>query len=527
MNHFDDEVEVYEELISKNGHAAFVGGTGHGKTVAMIGAVNKAIEKTKSFLVFDPRKEFLYSTSGKAKETGYDVVVIDYSDISKSKTFNPLTYVKDIDKFEHDEAIEELNTIMDQLVPPSKDDKESYWRSSGNDLGLGSLIALLEGAPQYFSLPSAYAFASAAKSKLQLRQFLSQLEKGSVARLLLEGFAAAPADTSGCIVSSFTDNVAFCVKGNAILKAFVRDDFHISDIKDAEKPIAIYLCIPETSNEKYLKICSIFCNQLIHHLFKLAAENRGALNREFDFFLDEFPALSEALPEFPKYISFCRSRNIFFKFVCQTLSQLETVFSKKEMQTIFDNTNSVVYFAINDVEELRKISDKIGERKINFGSYMENRPLLSPNEIAALPIGQAVVFVNGGNKKAVIKFPYDASQNTAYPPINPEKIDLDDEVEIFDFENFFESQKKRTKSKNRRQNSIKNELIRELLGDEDEITPGRILFENQSLFDRKFIVNVLEIDTENKELIKQLADQTNLHVNFLVALLKTKKNYSF
>lgn len=527
MNGFDEEKEVLKELWNDECHEQVFGRTGSGKTVFLAKKVFKLIEKGDSFVCSTPRDDVLRKTSEAAKESGYNVIMIPLDEnIGNKKTFNFTTFIKTIDKESHDKAVELIDRCMNRLIPECKDTKEVYWRNTGQNLGFTALLSLLELNPDHFSLPSAFSLVSEAKRRYRtengsvpcLQEFMKMLDANSSARLLAQSFLENAEETSGCVQSQFLDFTGFCVKSKGLMRAFTRDGFDIAEeIRDEDKPFAVYICLSETATPKFYQIASILIDQMLCHLFSLAERNGGSLNRPVRFVLDEFATISRSFPDFPKMISICRARNIWFTYALQSVNQLNANFSADEVETINDNTHSFVYFATNDLKTNKYLSEKCGERKIDFGNHTEMIPLISANEISALPIGKALVLIRGGLKKAVVKFPYDDQKFQRYSSVSPEEIEDNREPDLFNFRAFFESKNK--KESNDLENVVKNELVRKLLSDEaTHVKRG-----NPSIFKCKYVVNVLDFDKNNPKLLKTLSDQVSMHPGLLLKMLKERR----
>ena len=168
---------------------------------------------------------------------------------------------------------------------------------------------------------------------------------------------------------------------------------------------AIYIILPEEDQSKYFMV-SLLIQQLYREILVIADEHGGALPNRVMFYTDE-------LGTFPKIeglesmFSAGRSRKISIVAIIQSFAQLEQTYGKEGQEIITDNTQLTVFggFAPNS-QSAEVLSKALGEQTVQSGSVshgkdnssslqMIGRPLMTVDELKAMPKGQFVVMKTG------------------------------------------------------------------------------------------------------------------------------------
>ena len=151
---------------------------------------------------------------------------------------------------------------------------------------------------------------------------------------------------------------------------------------------------------------SLLIQQLYREILVIADEHGGALPNRVMFYTDE-------LGTFPKIeglesmFSAGRSRKISIVAIIQSFAQLEQTYGKEGQEIITDNTQLTVFggFAPNS-QSAEVLSKALGEQTVQSGSVshgkdnssslqMIGRPLMTVDELKAMPKGQFVVMKTG------------------------------------------------------------------------------------------------------------------------------------
>ena len=168
---------------------------------------------------------------------------------------------------------------------------------------------------------------------------------------------------------------------------------------------AIFVILPEEDQGKYFMV-SLLIQQLYREILTFADECGGTLPNRVMFYCDE-------LGTFPKIdgleamFSAGRSRKISMVAIIQSFAQLEKTYGKQGMEIITDNTQLTIFggFAPNS-QSAEVLSKSLGERTVLSGSVSQGkmnsrslqmiaRPLMTSDELKALPKGQFIVMKTG------------------------------------------------------------------------------------------------------------------------------------
>ena len=190
----------------------------------------------------------------------------------------------------------------------------------------------------------------------------------------------------------------------------------------SDKPSALFIIIPDEKNTRHA-IANIYISQLYKILIERANERakqtggEPELARNVYFLLDEFGNL----PKFEKMKSFItagRSRKIFLMLVLQDYTQLASIYGEQDAATIKNNCNIHIFIGTKDAKTREDFSKNCGNIQINIttknksssantldptqgqtstsvSSQIQQRPLISPDELDHLPPNQVVVNMFG------------------------------------------------------------------------------------------------------------------------------------
>ena len=164
--------------------------------------------------------------------------------------------------------------------------------------------------------------------------------------------------------------------------------------------------MPEEDNSKYFMV-SLLIQQLYREILAVADENGGKLKNRVVFYCDEFGTLPK-IESAEMMFSASRSRRVSIVPIIQSFAQLEKNYGKEGAEIIIDNTQLTVFggFAPNS-ESAQTLSKSLGSRTVLSGSVsqskndpsrslqMMERPLMTPDELKALPKGTFIVTKTG------------------------------------------------------------------------------------------------------------------------------------
>ena len=165
--------------------------------------------------------------------------------------------------------------------------------------------------------------------------------------------------------------------------------------------------MPEEDPSKNF-MAGLMIQQLSRELFAVADENGGKLKNRVVFFCDELGTMPpfDILPLF----SAGRSRKLTLVPIIQSLAQLEKNYGKEGSEILQDNCQDTIFggFAPNS-QTAEILSKALGNQTVQGGYIskakdgvnqslqMMGRPLMTPDELKAIPKGSFVVMKTGTN----------------------------------------------------------------------------------------------------------------------------------
>lgn len=364
-----------------------IGQPGCGKTTAV--AMNElytCIKAGHSALVNDNSKCELYKETGAlAKEYGYNVICLDFLNYDKDR-YN--FYEESVNAYLDDDyvrASELITVISETLVAPFYHRKsDPFWSQSAETYIEGVSNYLLEDE-QFNNLT--LARVAELCNENQADRIAANMYDGlyPMSYPLLEGTLSAPPKTKQSILVSAFMAMKPVLVNEALKKMTSTSTFDLKQI-GKEKTI-IYICYPEYTT-KFNSLISLFIKLLIDELYREASKHDNhELEIPFHFIIDEFASFK--IVGCYEYMSTCRSRNIRFTILMQSLEQLKINYSEEIANSIFDICQNVLVFSTNNINTLKKISELSG-----YIDTIQAIPAISMNELLSLKKFQACCIID-------------------------------------------------------------------------------------------------------------------------------------
>ncbi len=414
-----------------------IGASGVGKTAFFLYPnLEFSCASGMSFLALDTKGDLARNYGTIAKDCyGYQVAVIDLRNPTRSDGNNFLTLVnqyvdisvKDPRNVAAKAKAEKYAKILAKtIISPDGDSsnrgQNAFFYDAAEGL-LTSVILLLaeflppkeiDGEPrERRHIVSVFKLVQdllepatgADKGKSQFQVLMSKLPSEHKARW----FAGAALNTSDQAMASVLSTVLSRL--NSFLDSELEQVLCFDSAIDAEsfasKKSAIFLILPEEDPSKNF-MAGLMIQQLSRELFAVADENGGKLQNRVVFFCDELGTMPpfDILPLF----SAGRSRKLTLVPIIQSLAQLEKNYGKEGAEIIQDNVQDTIFggFAPNS-QTAEVLSKALGNQTVQSGYItkakdgvnqslqMASRPLMSPDELKAIPKGSFIVMKTGTN----------------------------------------------------------------------------------------------------------------------------------
>ncbi|MDD6994844.1 MAG: type IV secretory system conjugative DNA transfer family protein [Candidatus Borkfalkiaceae bacterium] len=412
-------------------HALMIGAAGVGKTAYWLyPCIEYACASGMSFLSTDTKGDVMRNYGGVAKEYGYNVSVIDLRNPTKSNGNNLLNLVnKYMDLYkEHPNQLaykakaEKYAKIISKTIILSGAESASfgqnaYFYDTAEGILTATILLVAEFCePQKRHIVSVFKIIqellapSEKRNKNQFQELMALLPNDHKAKW----FAGAALNASDQSMASVMSTALSRL--NAFLDSELEQILCFDTEIDAEKfcseKSAIFIIMPEEAPTTFFMI-SLIIQQLYREILAVADEEGGKLKNRCIFFCDEFGTLPK-IQDAEMIFSASRSRRLQIVPIIQSFSQLDKNYGKEGEEIIVDNTQLTIFggFAPNS-PSAEVLSKALGTRTVLTGSVnkgkndpseslqMTERPLMSADELKAMPKGQFVVMKTGAHPMKV------------------------------------------------------------------------------------------------------------------------------
>lgn len=444
VNYYDD---------SEN-HIVVDGRPGTGKTACVSTSyLLQVIRNKEDCIVADPKGDMYNNTAHIAKKT-HNVMCLDFRNPSKSlHGWNPLKSIYDLyksgDICKEDIASNQLGDIADGIYKGEPTD-DAFWQNSAADFFLGLVYALFElDEEEAINLGSISEMMRASEKKTGGRLLISALceylPENSLAAKYLEPYISAPIETRGSTHYIATNGLNIVNRSKGLTQMLSRDDIRINDLDSDGKPLLIYCIIPDET-DMYDPLAAIFISQVTQHFTRLAQNKySGRLPRRLNIILEELSSIGKSLPNLPKLMSAARSRNIRLMLVLQNgPSQLKDIYGESKAKAIDSCVGITFAFSTNSWESLKEWSQRCGEKEIELNGSIIKEPLITPAQIAAMPVGTALVMI-ASRFKYIAKLPFynEVFDTSVQMPDETKICNCTIEPHIFDMKNYVEEKRRK------------------------------------------------------------------------------------
>ncbi len=411
-------------------HALMIGAAGVGKTAYwMYPCIEYALASGMSFLSTDTKGDIMrnYGTIAQ-KYYGYHISVIDLRNPTRSNGNNLLhlvnkymdLYMANPSNLAYKAKAERYAKIISKTIILQGTDAASfgqnaYFYDAAEGLLTATILLVSEFCnPEERHIVSVFKviqelLAPSKKSgpKHKRNQF-QELVELLPSEHKAKWFAGAALNTAEQSMASVMSTALSRLNQflDSELEQILCFDTEIDAEQFCSEKSAIFLIMPEENPNTFF-IISLFIQQLYREILSVADEQGGKLENRCIFFCDEFGTLPK-IESAEMMFSASRSRRLQIVPIIQSFAQLEKNYGKEGSDIIIDNTQLTIFggFAPNS-SSAEVLSKALGSRTVMSGSVsrgkenpseqlqMMERPLLTPDELKALPKGTFVVMKTG------------------------------------------------------------------------------------------------------------------------------------
>lgn len=406
-------------------HCMMIGAAGVGKTAFWLYPnIEYACATGMSFMTTDTKGDIMRNYGSIAeKYYGYRISVIDLRNPMRSHGNNLLHLVNkymdlyaETNEVQYKAKAEKYAKIISKTIILSGMEggnfgQNAYFYDAAEGLLTASILLVSEFCKpaerhivSVFKIIQELLAPGKGRNRNQFQQLMEKLPADHKAKW----FAGAALNTAEQSMASVMSTALSRLNAflDSELETILCNDTEIDAERFCKEKSAIFIIMPEEDSSKYFMV-SLLIQQLYREILAVADENGGKLKNRVVFYCDEFGTLPK-IESAEMMFSASRSRRVSIVPIIQSFAQLEKNYGKEGAEIIIDNTQLTVFggFAPNS-ESAQTLSKALGSKTVLSGSVSQSkndpsrslqmieRPLMTPDELKALPKGTFVVTKTG------------------------------------------------------------------------------------------------------------------------------------
>lgn len=234
----------------------------------------------------------------------------------------------------------------------------------------------------------------------KLDMYFSNRPVGNRGKMKYMSTAVSGAKTKASIYSTMNTKLTIYTL-ETVAKMTAESSFNLLDIGFGEKPMAIFLGIPDADASKY-QIATTFIKQ-VYTMLATQCWDGGTCKRPVKFVLDEFGNLPK-IEGMESVITVCAGRNITFDLYIQSFAQVDEKYGQTA-KTIRSNCGNTIFIRTLDPATTEEFSKLVGSETIvniqrngkklglhkTFTESNDDKPLISTVQLGRLLKGEDVV----------------------------------------------------------------------------------------------------------------------------------------
>ncbi len=383
-----------------NTHVMCVAPTRSGKGIGVV--IPNLLSWEDSVVCFDIKQENFEKTAGFRKSHGHEVFLwAPMSKDRKSHRFNPFDEISD----DPITRISDLQRIATILIKDSVSHDSNMWILEARSLFVGLSLYVLDNEDMPSTIGSVYRLLGTEQELGDIIRHIvkahKELDPESIGMLM--NFANKAAKERSGVKSSLSQALGLW-KTPEIDAVTSTSDFSLKDLK--KKRVAIYIGVATGDIPTVAPLLNLFFEQLMTTLtMKLpdASEPRKVL-----ILLDEFHMLGR-METVANVFTLAGGYNCRVLAVVQGLGWIDDVYGKQKRDGIISVCAHQIFFAANDLETARYVSEMCGDKTVEsisttrnsssrLGSSTKNTsmktwPLITKDQVTRLPRKTEIILV--------------------------------------------------------------------------------------------------------------------------------------
>lgn len=352
-----ENIKVSNDTIKTglNNNDLVIGSSGCGKTGGYVVPNIQNIDG--SLVVSDTKGQLERRFKDELIQKGYYVYCIDLVNMHRSWGYNPMDYIPvDDDGFYCEKDILSLAN----LLAPEVSEKEPFWRCAAASYIAFLISYCLEAEPKknhnLMYVAELHRKFGQPNGDLPFFSWISSHKDSLAAKKYYEINSVREAEKTFGSILAFVNQY---LEPYTFREAkYIFDNNNKIDIRTLGKRNTVLFLNVSDTDRTFDALANILYSQTLRLLCKDADANPdGRLKVPVRIIMDDF-ASGTRIPDFDKIISVIRSRDISVSLIIQSLSQIESMYSKGESNTIINNCDHILYMGSQDIESASFVSDR-------------------------------------------------------------------------------------------------------------------------------------------------------------------------
>ena len=368
-----------------------MGGSGSGKTMSI---TEPCLLNTqhRNLIVTVTKPRIIHKYAPLLASRGYRVDTVNFAQPEQSPyAFDPLCFIRS------DQDITFLARSIVLANPRKQEDNKAdpYWDEVATSLmsaliagvllrnpgaGFDEVLAMFQNLQVHYGDTISTNYDT-------FYNGLHPCSRGKFAVTNWKSFCNLPSRTAACVVSSLGVTIGHLFGGG--IMQMMRNP-HKVDFRTLAQEKSVLFVVSSPVNPGLNSFISLFYATAMKELFEFAEERPdGALPIPTHMVCDDF-ATGAPIPHFDQYISIIREKALSVTLLCQSESQLESLYGKAGATTIINNCDSYVYTGAMDLSTAKNVGLRL------------NAPV---DEVLSMPLGTFAVFRRGNPPVITQRYP--------------------------------------------------------------------------------------------------------------------------
>ena len=410
-----DKDEQKNIILSQHGCVGF--GQMGNNNVLVIGGIGKSREIIQpnllqafgSYVILDRGGEYFNHNASFFRKNGYQVRVLNPSDVGHSDQYNPLHYVRD----EEDASL--LVQCIFNCTSANRDQTaDSFWEKTERAILEALILYMVQCCPkEERNFAAVLKLLNDAKTGEQGLDALDKLlgEAKNTAKednftVRYHDFKQAGKKTAMSILTAAAVRLAVFARKD--IQTLTKDDQMEIEMMSEEDTVTFL--IPSANDDDTMLINMIY-TQMMDRLYKYAAEtNCFPLPRQVRFVMDDFASFG-ALPRFQIKLATMRKYGLSGMLCIHSLAQIKTLYPE-DWETIVGSCMASIYLGTDETEVHWEIVQLVGKTTIvsrNTAKFIvdeitdsdpcrlkhTDRNLLNRDEVRRMKPGKVICMIAG------------------------------------------------------------------------------------------------------------------------------------